>query len=175
LNKALDLKLKTSLKRRSPNHSSARKLLALGICALVGSFILVIGLLASAQTKLSASLFSDDFRFSEYYTNKTQVRMRLSGKRAQPSGPERYLVRELRLETFYEDGQPEITIETPECFYDFAARTVNSAGPLSIRMGDGRLTVTGEGFLWQQAQSLLIISNRVNTKLRELPKSNSKP
>ena len=128
-----------------------------------------------AHAQLTGSLFSEDFSTSEYYTNKSQIRMRLSGKRAQPSGPGRYVVNQLRLETFQEDGQREITIEAPECLYDFTARTASSPGPLKILLGEGRMSVAGEGFLWQQAQASLIISNRVRTLVRELPNSKAKP
>ena len=141
----------------------------------VGAWCLEFWALPSAHAQLSGNLFSDDFSTSEYYTNKSQVKMRLSGKRAQPSGPGRYLIKQLRLETFHEDGEPEITIEAPECLYDFTARTASSPGPLKIQAGGGRFLITGEGFLWQQAQASLIISNRVSTLVRELPKPKSKP
>jgi len=101
--------------------------------------------------------------------------MRLSGKHPHPSGPGRYRVQQLRLETFHEDGEPEITIEAPECLYDFKARTASSPGRLKILAGGDRFVVTGEGFLWQQAQASLIISNRVSTLVRELPKPKAKP
>jgi len=128
-----------------------------------------------ADAQLSGSLFSDDFSTSEYYTNKAQVKMRLSGKRAQPSGPDGYLIKQLRLETFHEDGLPEITIEAPECLYNFKARTASSPGPLKIHAGGDRFVITGEGFLWQAAQASLIISNRVSTLVYELPKPKPNP
>jgi len=149
--------------------------LALAAGALLGTLVLGFGVFSTAHAQLTGSLFSDDFTTSEYYTNKAQVKMRLSGKRAQPSGPGRYLIKQLRLETFYEDGQPQITIEAPECVYDFSGRTASSPGPLKILLGDDRARITGEGFLWQQAQSSLIISNQVHTRLRDVPNSISKP
>jgi len=125
--------------------------------------------------RLPLTLFSDNFTTTEYYTNNTQLKSRLTGKKATPLGAERYLITQLRLELFEENGQRQLTIEAPECLYDFRARNASSAGPLKIVLGEGRLSVTGEGFLWQQAQSSLMISNRVYTRLRDLPKSKTTP
>ena len=74
-----------------------------------------------------------------------------------------------------EASQRQLTIEAPECLYDMKARSASSAGPLKIILGEDRMLVTGEGFLWQQAQASLIISNRVRTLVRELPNSKAKP
>lgn len=131
--------------------------------------------LSPARAQVKGNLFSDDFSTCEYYTNKSQIRLRLTGKRAQPSGAGKYLVKNLRIETYYEDGQPEFTLEAPDCLYDFSARRATSAGPLKISVQGDRCVITGEGFLWQQAESSLIISNQVRTLLRDLPAAKSKP
>jgi hypothetical protein len=139
-----------------------------GICLLAG--------VDSTQTQARLpSLFSGNLSYTEYYTNNLQLKYRLTYKKATPLGPERYLVSHLHLELFEETGQRQMAIEAPECFYDFKAHSANSPGPLKIILGAGRLSVTGEGFLWQQTDSSLIISNRVKALVRELPNIKSKP
>ena len=131
----------------------------------------------AAYAQLRGNVFANNFSTSEYYTNLTQppqVKTRVSGKRAEPQGPGRYLIKELRIETFHPDGKPEVVIEAPECIYDYTSRMASSAGHLKIRTGDGQFAVTGEGFLWQPATPNLIISNRVNTLIRQPPKAPAK-
>jgi len=144
-----------------------------GVCGL--SF----GGSSQAPAPLPIKLFSDGFAASEYYTNsaqlKPQLKYRLTGRKATPVGTDRYFITQLHVEMFEEDGQRQATIEAPDCLYDFKARCASSPGPLKIVLGDGRMSVTGEGFLWQQAQASLIISNRVSTLVHELPKPKSKP
>ena len=128
-----------------------------------------------ALAQLPVNLFASGFSTTEYYTNRNQIRMRVTGKSAQPTGPERYIIRQVRLETFHEDGQPELAIEAPECLYNLTARTASSPGPLNIQLGNGQVKLTGEGFLWQQNPASLIISNRVKTVLGDSPKTATKP
>ena len=150
------------------------RLLFTGWC-VTGACWLSRGNSTQDVVRLPLTLFSDNFTTSEYYTNNTQLKSRLTGKKATPLGAERYLITQLRLELFEENGQRQLIIEAPECVYDYRARNASSAGPLKIVLGEGRLSVTGEGFLWQQAQSSLMISNRVYTRLRDLPKSKNTP
>jgi hypothetical protein len=141
-----------------------------GVTALSAFLVLQWTQPARAQLTQKLNLFADQFSTSEYYTNNTQLKLKLSGKKATPAGFGKYLVQQLKLETFEPDGARQVTIEAPECLYDFTERTASSAGELKIELGEGRLFVTGEGFLWKQSQSSLIISNRVETRAREFPK-----
>jgi lipopolysaccharide export system protein LptA len=67
-------------------------------------------------------------------------------------------------ETFMEDGRREMLIQAPECVYDEAGdHSLRSPGPLLVQTADGKFSITGEGFRWQETNSILFISNRVHT------------
>jgi lipopolysaccharide export system protein LptA len=57
-------------------------------------------------------------------------------------------------------------MEAPQCVYDSAQRQASSPGQLQVQTGDGRLSVEGEGFLWTQSDSHLIISNQVRALIQ---------
>jgi hypothetical protein len=72
---------------------------------------------------------------------------------------------------FAEDGKLEWIVTAPECVYDSVNFTANSAGPLQLQTGDGKIRVDGDGFLWRQNDSFLTISNHVQTVIENSPES----
>jgi len=105
------------------------------------------------------------FRYSEYYDapRETRVKTRLQGAKAQPQPGGLVVVTGARLETFREDGSPELIMEAPECTHDERARTISSPGPLLVKMADGSFSIHGDGFHFQRTNSVLSISNNVET------------
>ena len=74
-----------------------------------------------------------------------------------------YLITEAKFETFLEDGQREMLVESPQCLYNERGdQAVHSEGPLSVKAADGKFSIAGDGFRWQ-TNSTLFISNRVHT------------
>ena len=74
-----------------------------------------------------------------------------------------YLITDAKFETFLEDGQREMLVESPQCLYNERGdQTVHSEGPLSVKAADGKFSIAGDGFRWQ-TNSTLFISNRVHT------------
>ena len=57
-------------------------------------------------------------------------------------------------------------MEAPQCVYAPLDGVANSAGHMELRSGDGRFRVDGDGFLWQQNESSLNISNHVHTLIK---------
>jgi hypothetical protein len=119
---------------------------------------------------IASNLTMTGFTTAEYYDppNETTMKTLLSGAEVQPQPDGSYPIKELRLELFDEAGKQQVLVEAPECTYDPAKRIGHSAGPLKLHSGDGRLVVEGEGFLWQQDASTLIISNKVHTTIRDV-------
>jgi hypothetical protein len=109
-----------------------------------------------------------DFSLPEYYEapNATQMKSLLQGDEAVPKGEGRILIRKLKLETFRETGAGDFVLQADDCLYDTKRRTAESPGPLVMRTADGRFSTEGEGFLWRESDSILIISNRVHTVIR---------
>ena len=105
-------------------------------------------------------------KFSDYYDppHETQMKSLLEGATALPQpGGRTYLVTGAKLQTFRENGEGEIVVETPQCTYDVAQRSVSSPGLLNLRTADGTFSLEGQGFIFQQANSTLFVSNRVHT------------
>ena len=132
--------------------------------------LLIAGVLlffAAAESRAQSNAVShvNDFTSVEYYPapNQQQMKSRLSGAEAQPLPGGLLAIKQLRLELFRPDGQPEIVINAPECIYNQLNGTASSSGRLQVQTGDGKVRVEGEGFLWRQSDSFLTISNRVST------------
>ena len=95
--------------------------------------------------------------------HEKQLKSLLTGARAQPQTNGMYLITEAKFETFLENGQREMLVESPQCFYNERSdQTVHSEGPLSIKAADGKFSIAGDGFQWK-TNSTLFISNRVHT------------
>jgi lipopolysaccharide export system protein LptA len=105
----------------------------------------------------------------EYYPppHEAQMKSLLEGAEAEQRSASQVLVTKAKLQTFAENGEPELVIETPQCLYDSQFHWVSSAASLHVRSADGRFSTDGEGFLWQQTNSSLTISNRVHTIVHE--------
>ena len=114
-----------------------------------------------------------DFTHTEYYPNQQQVKSILSGAEAllRPGG--RFIIKQLKLETFGTNGQVQAVVTAPECLYDEKNGTASSAGPVQLQNDDGKYRVAGEGFLWRQTNSFLTISNRVRTVIEIAPEKKS--
>ena len=116
------------------------------------------------------------FKVPEYYDppHETQMKSMLEGARAERQPDGRYLITEAKLRTFGLTGEGELNAKAPQCFYDQRQRTVSSAGPLHMETADGKFSIDGEGFLYWQTNSTLVVSNRVHSILHpELLQSQS--
>lgn len=113
------------------------------------------------------------FMVPEYFDppRENVLKSRLTGGEAEPQPGGSFLLREVKAETFREDGELDLVLAAPECVYESKARIIRSAGWLRAASGDGRLAMEGEGFLWQQATGKLIISNRVHTVIQQPPRN----
>jgi hypothetical protein len=65
-----------------------------------------------------------------------------------------------RLTNYTPDGKVEWTVVSPECLYDITTREVRGNTNMIFRTADERLYISGVGFLWQQTNTMLILSNQ---------------
>src|SRR5204862_6069927 len=92
----------------------------------------------------------------------TQLRARVEGDKAQPpNGGKTLAVTKAKVQTFRDTGERGVTLETPECVYERVQKSIHSAAKISVLAAEGKFAIEGEGFLWQQTNSLLLISNHV--------------
>ena len=105
-------------------------------------------------------------KFTEYYSSRpTQLKSVLECARAQPQPKGLYLVTDAKWRNYRENGEGGMTAAAPECVYDSTRRLISSSGPLHVQVAEGKFSIEGEGFLFQQTNSTLWVSNRVHTIL----------
>ena len=143
---------------------------ALAGLALAGGALFLAGP-ARVRAQDTAVKNASDFSSVEYYDppNQMQIKSRLAGAEAIPQPDGRVLVRQLKLETYGTNGQPQYVVEAPECLYDQFQNTANSAGPLVVRQADGKVRLDGVGFWWQGNADFLTVSNQVVTQIETGP------
>jgi lipopolysaccharide export system protein LptA len=139
-----------------------------GACRRIGLSGLILSgcVLVSAQQQPATLTISNFLVFpGDYYPAPyaSQPKSQLQGAQGFRLSPERFRVTSAKLTTFKQDASQEVLIQAPECIYDQGSRSAGSAGPLQMRTADGKFLIEGEGFLWQQANSTLVISNEVHT------------
>jgi hypothetical protein len=146
-------------------HPAAKKILL--------AAAILFAAVSSERAQQNATGRANNFSSVEYFDppNQKQVKMRLSGADAQPepSNNGAIIIEKMKLETFNPDGSPVIIVEAPNCVYDTMKGVASSPGHLQLRSGDGKLRMEGEGFLWQQNDGLLTISNDVHTVIESEP------
>jgi lipopolysaccharide export system protein LptA len=117
------------------------------------------------------------FNVSEYFgaPYHRQMKVQITGAEAQRlEGGKQMLVKGMKLQRFKETGETQIIVEAPECLYENGKHDASSPGHLRLRTGDGRLVLEGDGFLWQERESVLTISNNIHSELYR-PETNSPP
>lgn len=111
-----------------------------------------------------------EFSSNSYFDppHERQVKMKLSGAEASPLPGGRLDIRQLQVETFDVAGKPEVIIRAPQCTYSPLERKpcASSPGHLELQTADGKMRTEGDGFLWQQADNSLTISNNVHTVIK---------
>jgi len=116
-----------------------------------------------AQPPLGAGM-TKGFKFKDY-DPQNRLKSVLSGKEARAQGEDRILITGLHVETYREDGQVDLIVESPECVYDRKSKVASSSGSVEAHSADGRFFISGVGFEWRQTDAHLVLSNRVHTIL----------
>ncbi len=129
---------------------------------------------ARGQTNVLAGvkdLHATDFTSEQYFEapNEQLVKLRLSGASAEPLPGGLLEVKQLKIENFNTNRTLRAVVRAPQCTFAPLDGVASSAGHLELQSGDGKFRVEGDGFLWQQNESSLVISNRVRTVI-EMPK-----
>ncbi len=128
-------------------------------------FLVIMSMVVASVAQQIPTGHATDFVSNTYFEppHEQQVKMKLSGKEALPLPGGLLDVKHLQIETFTVDGKPEMIARAPQCNYAPLDGMATSNGRLEMQTTDGKCRVNGEGFLWRQNDSLLIISNRVHT------------
>jgi lipopolysaccharide export system protein LptA len=127
--------------------------------------LLAVGFVIVSAQQNSAPGLVKGFNITRYHPtpNHRQIEFKLVGTEArQLTGPTRqFQITQPNFQAFQTNGVPLVRIESPECLFDEASRTLSSTETLSMQSGDGRFSLTGTGFRWRQDDKVLVISNDV--------------
>ena len=116
-------------------------------------------------------------KFPEYDRVTGKIKSLLTGEKATPQKDGYILVEEARLETYVYDGairNIDLIIEAPRCLFNFRTRVASSAGNMEVSRADGQAAIEGQGFVWDQQSTVLVISNDVRTVMQNGFTANSK-
>jgi hypothetical protein len=94
------------------------------------------------------------------------VKARLSGAEAMPLPGALFDLKKMKVEQFSADGKLEAEVWAPQCTYAILDHVASSAGHMELKSGDGKFRVEGDGFLWREGESSLVISNHVRTVIK---------
>jgi lipopolysaccharide export system protein LptA len=121
--------------------------------------------LARADAGLGQGVQGMNFKVAEFFEapHQNQMKFLLEGAKAQQRGKGQVLFTDPKWQTYRQTGEREMLMEAPECLYDSVRKAINSAGSFRLHTADGKLSMEGTGFLWQQTNSSLAISNGVHT------------
>ena len=72
----------------------------------------------------------------------------------------------VRVEYYDGKGGTNLVFAGTNCVYDARRRIAESPGTLRVMSGDGQLDLEGQGFTWWQTNNDLVISNRIETRVR---------
>ena len=119
-----------------------------------------------------------DFRFPDYYAASNGVRRLktlVTGSEAQFVTNDNSVIalKNPHLESYTPEGKVEWTATSPECTVNIKTKEVRSNTNLIFQTADERLRQTGVGFLWQQTNSMLIISNQSQTTIDKAALTNN--
>ena len=137
--------------------------------ALIGMAILLIAAAKPATTREPAATRVKDFSVPQYDDppNETRMKSLLTGAEAEPQRGGLIQIKTLKLLTFDDNGAREMIVQAPHCTFDPTQRSVSSPGRLQVESADGKFYLEGQGFCWQQTNSVLIISNRVRVRVQD--------
>ena len=98
--------------------------------------------------------------------NDQKVEVRVTGEEMSPLPGGLFDVKKLTIEKYDVSGKLEAEIRAPECTYAELDGVASSPGHLEVDLAGGKIHTEGDGFLWQQKDQSLAISNNVHTIIK---------
>jgi hypothetical protein len=132
---------------------------------------------AQAQSESLPLGYATNFSSVAYFEppHEQQVKMRLSGTEASPLPDSLFDLKKMKVEIFSSDGKLAAVMQAPQCTYAPLDSVASSAGHMELKSGDGKFRVEGDGFLLQQNEHTLVISNHVRTVIELSSAKPNKP
>lgn len=160
--------MKTSIENESsPATRFVRARKRIFIFNLPFSILILFAIFSHAQQLPVQVKHATGFSSNMYFEppNERKVKMKLSGAEAAPLPGGLLDVKDLSVEIFNTNGVREVSALAPQCTYALLDGVANSSGHVEMHSGDGKISVSGEGFLFvcRPDATSLILSNHVHT------------
>lgn len=129
-------------------------------------FSLFILLAWAATAQLARVGQAKGFKLPDYYPARNgvqQIKTLLTGAEVQFSSNGMVLLTEPRITNYTESGEIDWTVSSSEATANWLTHSASGTNHVVFRSADGNLFVRARGFLWQQTNSLLILSNETLT------------
>jgi hypothetical protein len=151
----------------SYKKNAAQRVIKTALGALMAAGSLTAAASLAQQVPITGS--GSDFNSVEYFDppHQQEIKRWLSGAETQQLPGGLLLVKQVKIETFTEDGKLQLVAQAPECIYDPINGIANSSSDVHMRTGDGQLRIDGQGFVWRQSNSSFTISNQVQTVMEK--------
>lgn len=144
---------------------------------LTTAAVVSLWLAGSARAQLARQPKGTHFKYpAEYYPVSNGVRRLktlITGASYQMMSNNIVALMEPRIERTREDGQLEWTVRARECQFSLLTREARGSSNVFFRTADERMFLTGVGFLWQQTNSVLTLSNQTLTWIDKTALTNS--
>jgi hypothetical protein len=124
----------------------------------------------------SAARRPKGFKLVDYYSNTggvQRIRSVLTGSEGELLTNGMIFLVHPRIETYREDGALEWVATSLDATVSREARIAVGTNLVSFRSGDTNFYVAGRGFLWQQSNSVLIVSNQSYVWISQTSLTNS--
>ncbi len=107
--------------------------------------------------------------FQAVYREGEKLKAILSGKSAKQVTGSQVFVTDFRMKILRnsDTNQVELIAEAPECLFDRNTSVASSPGPMKAYTVTTNLYIRGLGFFCQQSNALLVISNKVETRINK--------
>lgn len=126
----------------------------------------VVAVQAANPVPAASGKVSGGFK-APVFDERGELKTQFEGEGFRPQKDGRYLITKFVLKTFKARNQPDLTALADECFFRPTDNSASSPGVLKVRQAGGRFELQGEGFEWRQQTGRLLLSNRVQTLIRE--------
>jgi lipopolysaccharide export system protein LptA len=130
-------------------------------------FLISIFLLLSNVCAQQPSIGGRVKNFTSSAQDTEGKRSVIKGSEAHALSKEVYEIINPKVTTYQSEDRLDMTIDSPKCVYNTSTRVASSASDLSVKTAEEKFAITGIGWLWQPAESMLTISNQVVATIRK--------
>jgi len=133
-----------------------------------------LAVIVSHASAFGQAFQAEDVKFPIYYQaheltkgQTNRLKLLITSKTAELLPNSTYRLGGMYLQHQDGFGRTNLIARSPECFYNYAQKTISSAASLAVNADNGLLYLEGVGFFGNFTNMTLNLSNKVETRIRE--------